>query len=130
MAMSKGSHHILSDVNLGRIVFSENGRDLQIDFINTEDGAFAAKLTVTGVIALNYHNVFTGQEDMLPAYVGEVTCAELNSDELSSVMQKRGYGFLARSITNYNPHSPFLHIHAEGGELSVDIVCKHYSVHT
>jgi hypothetical protein len=92
------------------------------------DGRPCAQLTANGVVMLNYHNAFDNDDDALPAYIGEVTCRELGVKEADSVLSGLGYGFIGNGGTIYVPKLGCFHIHIEGGELAIDMVCEKFKL--
>ena len=89
------------------------------------DGKASEQLVAEGVVALNYHNTFE-KDDALPTYVGEVTCRVIQGEELECILLRLGYGFLAQGVTTFIPKAQCFHIHVEGGELTVDLICTEY----
>lgn len=126
--MSSAINTILADVNLSTLSFSDNGRILTVEFLNMADGSPCAQLTAIGVVAFNFHNTFDDDDDALPAYVGEVTCQDLEAQEAASLLSRLGYGFLGRGVTPYAPKSARLHMHLEGGEVTIDVICSEYAL--
>jgi hypothetical protein len=124
--MSPAPSYLLTDVNFARIGFSDSGRAVTIDFLNMQDGSPCAQLIAEGVVAFNYHNTFTDDEEALPAYVGEVTWREWQREEASSVLLGIGYGFVTQGGQTFAPESRYFHISAQGGELAVDLICSKY----
>lgn len=118
---------LLADVNLAKMEFSDDGRILTLSFLNMADGHLCARLLARKVIAFNYHNVFTEDDDALPAYIAEVTWRELRRNEGAAILRRLGYGFLAKGVETFTPESCF-QIHVEGGEIVVDVICGEYSL--
>jgi len=83
-------------------------------------------LVASELIAFNYHNAFTDDDDALPAYVGEVTWMELRGKESDSALLRMGYGFLGHGVKTLVPKTRCFLIHAEGGEVTLDIICGEY----
>ena len=85
--------YLLKDVNLSDIFISKSGRQIVINFINMSNGDACSSLIADNVIVFNYHNSFDDSEDAFPTYIGEVTCKELEREEVSLYFQGLGYNF-------------------------------------
>ena len=124
--MNKKIDTLLSDINLSSLSLTNDGRVLTIDFLNMADVSHCAQLIADGVVAFNYHNTFETDDDALPAYVGEVTCRELREQDKDAALSRLGYGFLGKGCATFLPESGRIHIHIEGGEVSIDLICGAY----
>lgn len=69
---------LLSDVNLSAIVFSGQGGELSLVFLNMSDGGEVGTLSCGGVVSFAYHD---HAESALPAHVGSVTVDEIGASE-------------------------------------------------
>jgi hypothetical protein len=124
--MSSAINTILADVNLSTLSFSDNGRNLTMEFINMNDGNPCAQMTASGIVAFQYQNTFENDDDAFPVYVGEVTWQEFGAKEAAAILSQLGYGFFVRGATLFIPKSGRFHIHVEGGAVMVDLICNEY----
>ena len=126
--MSNTTKTLLSDVNLSSLSFSNSGRVLTIDFLNMTDGDRCAQLIAIGVVIFNYHNAFEDDEDALPCYVGEVTCRALREPTKDVALLQLRYRFIGSGVMAFKPEIGLFHIHIEGGQLCIDLICGEYSL--
>lgn len=123
----KPAKQLLADVNLARIKFSDDGRSVTLEFWNMYDGNPCGQLIASKLAVFNYHNSFGSDEDGLAAYLGELNVEACSGAEAESALVRSGYGFHGPGIEPLATGSKSYWIHAEGGEIELNIFCGDYS---
>ena len=119
---------LFTDVNLDKLVFSSDGKSIDIYLIDMYEGASIGTLRCSSVFLCNYQNSFV-DDDCLACYVGEVEYTKLDNSSENEFLKKLGYGFYNKDGGLYRPESNELfHIHIEGSEVMLDIICGSFDV--
>jgi len=115
---------ILSDVNLDEVLFSPDGRDLTLKFVDMDTGTEKTIIKCQSVYLFNFSNTFE-KDDGVACYVGEVTCEKISNSVRDEWLSKRNFGFSNMDGSIYSPTDKDLYnFHVEGGEIVIDIACE------
>jgi hypothetical protein len=118
------SQRVLSDVNLSECNFSARNLTASLEFLNMTDGAPIATCICHRTVLFHSHTL---PDISFSVYVGEVDIAEIElKSEAESLLENLKYGWAVSSYANeWRPgESKLFHIHIEGGDVIVDIVCE------
>jgi hypothetical protein len=116
---------LLADVNLARMSLSDDGLSVTLEFCNMFDGGPWGRLIASRLAVSNYHNAFGPTDDGLAAYLGELTVEKAPGWEAESTRARLGYGFHGPDSNPFFGKQSYW-IHAEGGEIELNIVCGDY----
>ncbi|WP_139281595.1 hypothetical protein [Vibrio aerogenes] len=115
--------NLLSNVNLDGINFHPDGRTIELEFIDMDEGDSVGTIKCTQVFICHYQNTFE-YDDGFACYVGEVECHEIISEDIVSLLEKHNYGFTGNSGGIYKPvEDSLFKLHLESGEILLDVIC-------
>ncbi len=117
---------LFEDVNLDELKISPDGKDIFLKFIDMNAGFPVGVIKCSSVYSLNYQNIFD-LDDGFSCYIGEVVCQRIEQNEFSSILKKISFSFSLNDQSFYMPKRKELFVlHAEGGEVVIDIVCASF----
>jgi hypothetical protein len=117
---------LFRDVNLAEIVFSGEGQELNLSFLNMSDGSEVGRLKCQGLLALEYHTTISP----LPLYVGEVNHDEFEAFQATEMLRNLKYSFCGQSeISVHPPLGRLHHLQIEGGEICIQVVCEGLTIY-
>ncbi|TJZ66850.1 hypothetical protein [Chitiniphilus eburneus] len=112
---------ILENVNLDSIVIENNGRNINLKFIDMMKGDFVGWVECRNTISLDYQNCFDEAEhEGFAEYVGLVSCQVFSPGECEQWM---GNEYRFGSKEDFKMKNLIL-LCAAGGEVDLRIVCK------
>jgi hypothetical protein len=109
------------NVNLDKIAFSQDGKNIILSFIDSYQGKPIGSLCCNSVLYIKLQNFFEG--DGLPCFVGEVNVHELKKDELKSILGEINFSFKGSIPEFCNKNDNFFRVTVDSGEIQIYILC-------
>ncbi len=114
---------LLSDVNLGAVKFSIDGRNINLSFLDMYDLQPLIDLQCCGVCMLNMQNTFEDDEGFA-CYIGEVNCIVVERKHLKDWLQEHNYSFSGNTGLYLPGNGDLKWLSLDSGEIVIDILCQ------
>jgi hypothetical protein len=114
---------ILHDVNLEKLLFLNNGRDIEFTFIDAVKGEYLSKICCYNLIVFNFCNILD-EEFPYPCYIGEVNIEKLDYDGITNRLLQLHFQFKKGEDILIPECKEFSYLEMLSGEIEIKLLSK------